>query len=118
MERQWRMKADPPQSKNIFDDLPSVVGIIGGREFNNEHWVREFVSRIKPNTLIVSGGARGVDSWAVNEAEKHNLPTKVFEVTGNERRFLWVNENELTRWKTRWMRFLDGSRILKRVCRI
>ena len=52
------------------------VAIVGSRDYPLEHLVREFVRRLAlkdPNAVVVSGGARGVDSWAVDEAKRCGL---------------------------------------------
>ena len=57
------------------------VAIVGSRSGVSEVAVRSFVERLYgkyPNALIVSGGAKGVDSWAVDEAEHLGLATLVF----------------------------------------
>lgn len=49
-----------------FDEVPSVVAIIGSRKFpvRRLHQIEEFVNELKPQTLVVSGGAVGVDKTA------------------------------------------------------
>jgi hypothetical protein len=42
--------------------------IVGSRNFKNLELVRRFVRRLKPETIIVSGAARGVDQAAEEEA--------------------------------------------------
>lgn len=50
------------------------VAIVGSRDFPGEIVVREYVRMLPKDTVIVSGGARGVDSWAAEEAEKRGMP--------------------------------------------
>lgn len=57
-----------------------VVGIVGSREYKDLARVREFVFTLPEDTLVVSGGARGVDSVAVDAANERRLFTKVFPV--------------------------------------
>src|ERR1035437_3044401 len=49
------------------------IAIVGSRDFANEAQVRAFVHTLPASTVVVSGGARGVDSWAASEARKLNL---------------------------------------------
>ena len=63
-----------------FNAFPKFVAIVGSRTFPHQHWVVEFVKRLQPDTVIISGGARGVDSWAVEAAEDVGMPTKEFLV--------------------------------------
>lgn len=59
-------------SKIDFEELPSVIGIIGSRKFPSSKlpYVTHFVNELKPNTLVVSGGAQGVDKTAEEAALK------------------------------------------------
>lgn len=63
------------------------VAIVGSRKFESEavarEWediVRGYVKRLPQGTVVVSGGAAGVDSWAEDEAKKRGLEVKVFPV--------------------------------------
>jgi len=54
-------------------------GIVGSRDFPSRRAVQNFVASLSPDTIIVSGGAAGVDSWAVETARLRGMKTKVFE---------------------------------------
>ena len=47
-----------------FQRLPLTVGMVGSRDFPRLSWVTQFVNNLQPGTLVVSGGARGVDKQA------------------------------------------------------
>lgn len=51
-----------------FEALPMTVAIVGSREFPKPIWVKRFVWALKPGTLVISGGARGVDREAEDAA--------------------------------------------------
>jgi hypothetical protein len=53
------------------------LAIIGSRKYPDEAQVRAFVRSLPPNTTIISGGAIGVDTWAIHEAELRGLDTFV-----------------------------------------
>ena len=57
-----------------MDMLPDTVGIIGSREFEPLAHVTNFVGRLYKGTLVVSGGARGVDRTSVAAARKLGYP--------------------------------------------
>lgn len=70
-------------AKINYEELPKVIAIIGSRSFT-KNWLGKqkvynhinlFVSKTKPDTVIVSGGARGVDSWAakIAKAQKREI---------------------------------------------
>lgn len=52
------------------------VAVVGSRKFKHEFWVRQLVANLT-NCTIVSGGAGGPDSWAIDEATKRNMETEV-----------------------------------------
>lgn len=49
------------------------VAIVGSRDYLNESAVRAYVRALPPGTVVVSGGARGVDRWAASEAKECGL---------------------------------------------
>src|SRR5687768_9743489 len=57
-------KGGPLTDKIDFETFPNVVAIVGSRSWTYQDWVNKFVKKLKPNTIVVSGGARGVDTFA------------------------------------------------------
>lgn len=63
-----------------------ILAIVGGRDYDDyksfkiivDDYIKEIIPLSTPN-LIVSGGARGVDSLAENYALEHNIPTKIYK---------------------------------------
>lgn len=54
---------------------------MGSREFKQRKWVEEAIKRLRSDTIVVSGGARGVDTFAREEVEKHeHLYYKPFHI--------------------------------------
>ena len=49
------------------------LGIVGSRHFPARDGVGSFVASLPPDTVIVSGGAEGVDSWAVEIGDLRRL---------------------------------------------
>ena len=60
--------------------LPQKVAIVGSRDYPFLDDVADYVSRLNTNTVIVSGGARGVDSIAVDTAKSRKMKTLIFFV--------------------------------------
>ena len=57
------------------------VAIVGSRDYPNWSSIINFVKRLAgkyPDTVVVSGGARGVDSVAVKAAELAGLKVEVY----------------------------------------
>lgn len=48
-------------------------GVVGSRDFDNLKLVRDFVSRLNEDDVVVSGGARGVDKTAARAARSRGL---------------------------------------------
>jgi hypothetical protein len=53
------------------------VAIVGSRDFPNADTVSVFVRSLPAGTVVVSGGARGVDQWAEEAAKARGLQTKI-----------------------------------------
>ena len=54
------------------------VAIVGSRDFPQWYKVWEFVTYLPPDTVVVSGGARGVDTSAVEAATACGLKVEVY----------------------------------------
>lgn len=54
------------------------VAVVGSRDDPNPDVVVAYVRLLSPDTVIVSGGARGVDQWAEEAAQRYGLQTKIF----------------------------------------
>lgn len=61
-----------------FSTLPRHVVIVGSRTFTQMHWVKAFVDRLKPDTVVMSGGAVGVDEAAEIAAKKRGLEVDIY----------------------------------------
>lgn len=59
-------------------------GIVGSRDFNNLPMVGKWMrANLKPGDIVVSGGARGVDSEAACVADEMGLVCIVYEADWN-----------------------------------
>lgn len=56
------------------------IGIVGSRDFpeSSKKYIKWFIEDCARNTIIISGGARGVDRWAVQYAKDYDMETIVF----------------------------------------
>jgi hypothetical protein len=57
---------------------PVRVAIVGSRDFPYEDMVNEVVYGLPRNAIIVSGGAKGVDTWAEKTAIAHRRDTDIY----------------------------------------
>jgi predicted Rossmann fold nucleotide-binding protein DprA/Smf involved in DNA uptake len=87
------------------------LAIIGSRKYPGEAQVRAFVRSLPQDTTIISGGAVGVDTWAVNEAELLGLDTFVirpdYEAYGRGAPI--VRNRQIIRAADRVVAFWDGQ---------
>lgn len=54
------------------------IAVIGSRGFANPESVRAFVAELSKDTVVVSGAARGVDTWAEEAAKAAGIATLIF----------------------------------------
>lgn len=78
------------------------VAIVGSRNYPNREQVVDFVRQLPEETIVVSGGAAGVDTWAEQAARRRGLGVLVF----------CVAEGQPNRWSFREAAFLRNARIV------
>src|SRR5574339_141298 len=55
------------------------VGIVGSRNYPNREIIEKFIKEnFSKDDVLVSGGAKGVDSWAQECAEKLGIKTEIY----------------------------------------
>jgi|ERR1035437_5399223 hypothetical protein len=57
---------------------PKKIAIVGSRKFRDLSMVKDYVDSLPEDTVIVSGGAIGVDKAAEEAAVAKGLTTKIF----------------------------------------
>lgn len=87
------------------------IAIVGSRGYADEQEVRAFVRSLNEGDTVVSGGARGVDSWAEDEARKRGLEVKVFPADWDRlgRRAGFVRNADIVAYSEAVVAFWDGS---------
>ena len=68
----------PMLSTEKPESIRARIAIVGSRDFSNTGVVKAFVCSLPPGTVVVSGGARGVDQWAEYVAKERGLETNIF----------------------------------------
>lgn len=88
-----------------------AVAIVGSREFPHKEMIESFVYSLPKHWTIVSGGARGVDSWAIETAEYHHRHTMVFIAEWHKygRSAGFIRNNKIVRNCDVVVAFWDGS---------
>lgn len=69
------------------------LAIIGSRTYQNLDAVRQCVWEQERTTVIVSGGAAGVDTVAVEEAKRLNMPYEVHLADWSKGRWAGLHRN-------------------------
>ena len=59
------------------------VAIVGSRDYPHPEHIWSYVATLPADTVVVSGGARGVDSWAAAAATHHGLQVRVYPADWN-----------------------------------
>lgn len=59
--------------------MPRLVGIVGSRKFpiTQKDTIVAFINRLPMDTIVVSGGAIGVDTWAEETAKARGMRTPI-----------------------------------------
>lgn len=78
------LHSTPTTDRHRPPGTPCVLAIVGSRSFPDVDAVRDFVNALRPTTTVLSGGAKGVDTLAVNAAKARGLTTDVIPVTAGE----------------------------------
>ncbi len=77
--------ADDPATISIWETetLIERIAIVGSRNYPNRMVVQDFIERLPKACVVLSGGAAGVDTWAVEAAKDVGLEASVFEADWN-----------------------------------
>jgi hypothetical protein len=59
------------------------IAIVGSREYPKLDLVRSYVRSLEPGTVVISGGAKGVDSEAEKQARDFGLEVVVYPADWN-----------------------------------
>lgn len=86
------------------------VAIVGSRDYHDWAKVREYVRALPFGSVVVSGGARGVDRIAENEARRHGIATEIFPADwqGLGKRAGFVRNQEIVDAADRVVAFWNG----------
>ena len=87
------------------------IAIIGSRGYSGPGPVAAFVARLPSDTVVVSGGAPGVDSFAEEAAKAHGLETLIFSADWEQlgRRAGPIRNARIVAHADRVVAFWDGT---------
>lgn len=87
------------------------LGIVGSRDYPNKSRVIQFVNSLPLDTVVVSGGARGVDTWAEEAALARGMEVVAilpdWETYG--RAAGMIRNKEIVRLSDKVVAFHDGT---------
>lgn len=91
--------------------LSEHIAIVGSRGFRRQDLVQDFVDQLPAGSVVVSGGARGVDQFAEEAAKARGLETLIFLADWKRygRRAGPVRNEEIIANCDRVVAFWDGS---------
>lgn len=72
-----------PPELTLYQGGYLIIGVVGSRKYPNLQGVRNYIASLPLDTIIVSGGAPGVDRTAVTEANRLGLKTIVYAADWN-----------------------------------
>lgn len=55
------------------------IAVVGSRHFSSKDVVARYIAALPTGTVVISGGAVGVDTWAIEAAQASGLATQVFQ---------------------------------------
>lgn len=55
------------------------IGIVGSRRRKDKESITAYVDSLESDDIVVSGGCRGVDTWAVERAKERGLRTIAYK---------------------------------------
>jgi len=89
---------------------PEKVGIVGSIDFPTPELVEAYVAGLPASVTVVSGGAKGVDSWAEAAARERGLGVEVFHADwrGLGRRAGPIRNGQIVGGSDRIVAFWDG----------
>lgn len=87
------------------------VAIVGSRGYRDPMAVVLYVRKLPADTVVVSGGAGGVDSWAEETALAHGLTTQIFRAQWSlyGRRAGMLRNQSIVDEADRLVAFWDGA---------
>lgn len=87
------------------------VAIVGSRWYPEQSHVRNFVMGLPKDTVVLSGGAKGVDSWAEKWARYYGLDVEVFPADWEKhgRRAGYLRNVDIVNACDRVVAFWDGA---------
>lgn len=87
------------------------IAIVGSRDYHDPQAVADTVAGLPGDTTVISGGARGVDSWAERAARARGLAVEIHPANWDAygRRAGFVRNYTIVKSADRVIAFWDGK---------
>lgn len=87
------------------------IAVVGSRDYSDRRQVEDYIDSLPPDTVIISGGARGVDTWAVLRARKRRMDVIVLNAnwTKHGKAAGMIRNAEIVNQADKVVAFWDGS---------
>jgi hypothetical protein len=87
------------------------VAIVGSRDYPHRARVKQYVVLLPSDTIVVSGGARGPDTWAVEAATARGMYPLVYRADWENlgRRAGFMRNQQIVETADRIVAFWDGE---------
>jgi hypothetical protein len=95
------------------------VGIIGNREFNNESMAKQIIysnlldlKKYKFKIVVVSGGAKGIDTIAENIAKELGIETRIFRPKTKDKAGYFQRNRKIARYAEYLLCFINRGKYI------
>lgn len=88
-------------------DMSRHIAIVGARRRTDRETVERLVAGLPADTVIVSGGSIGPDTWAEEAARKHGLATKIFRPDLHD--VVALSQGQISRYHARNQQIVDAA---------
>lgn len=87
------------------------IAIVGSRDYRSPATVTDYVAALPVDTIIVSGGARGVDTWAERAARARGLAVEIYPANWDKygKRAGFVRNHDIVKAADKIVAFWDGQ---------
>jgi predicted Rossmann fold nucleotide-binding protein DprA/Smf involved in DNA uptake len=89
-----------------FGSAELRIGIVGSRRRTDREGIETYIAQLAPETVVITGGARGPDRWAEEAARARGLTVTVHKPDLQGTRSRW---HAADRYHARNQRIVDDS---------
>jgi len=80
-----------------FGSAELRIGIVGSRRRTDREGIETYIAQLAPETVVITGGARGPDRWAEEAARARGLTVTVHKPDLQGTRSRWQASGSVSR---------------------